>query len=152
MRKIQAIIILALLHWTLPCHAQTSGPGAALKSAPDEEEAVQFTDNNILFFYEAYADIPSSMESLAKCYSPEYRNAPTEFAKVDILKQITPVIERKIREAKDTKTVMLSIRCRIPEYDFTRKGFATPITADNFVTFDLWGGSYAVVYKGVSSP
>ena len=149
MKKIQIALVLALLHWTLPCSAQPSAPDAPAKKAADEDEAVRLTDNNILFFYEANADIPSPLESVAKSYSEQYRNAPTEFAKADVLKQITPVIERKIGEAKDTKDVMVSIGCRIADYDFARKGFDTTMTAESFVPFNLVGGNYAVAFKGI---
>ena len=151
MKKILLFTLLATLVWTVNGQNTTPNPAPPKTADADEDEPVRLTDNNILFFYEANADIPSTMESVAKCFSADYRNAPTEFAKVDILKQISPVIDRKIADAKGTKAVMVSLSCQIPDYDFTRKGFATTMTVESFVPFNLNGANYAVAFKGIKN-
>jgi hypothetical protein len=81
----KSLFFLLLLSLAAPSYGQITSPNEAPKAAAvDEDETVRITDNNILFFYEAKADIPWPMESLAQAYSPEYNSDnvafPSEFS------------------------------------------------------------------------
>lgn len=142
------LLALLALAWTQAGFAEKPAVSAA---ADDEDETVRLGDNNILFYYEANADIPSSNEVLTRTYSSEYRDARTEFEKVDIMQKVLPVIARKVAKAAEAREVMVRIHSQVPAYDFTRKGFSTGLNADTFIPFNLPGAEYAVVFKGIKN-
>lgn len=132
-----------------------SGAAVAAESATPsthaDDDVVQLSESNVLFFYEAHADFRSTPESLTAAFSSDYRNAPNEFAKQSLLQTVQPVIERKVKEAGETRQVMLRVNWAVPEYDFKRQGFPTGISSSSFVTFQTGGAQYAVAYKSVKA-
>ena len=145
--KIASLLAFTCVVWTAYPKPPETTPGPA--ATEQEEEAVRITDNNVIFFYEAFADIPSPIETVAMAYSQEYRQATNEFAKVEILKKVDPVIRRKIEQAKEPQEVFLRINWSVPTYDFSRQGFATGLSASSFVEFSAGNQAYAVTYKGM---
>jgi hypothetical protein len=147
--KTRIISLLAFTCVLCTAYSKPPEPAANPEAAESEEEVVPITNSNVIFFYEAFADIPSPIETVAMAYSQEYREATNEFAKVEVLKKVDPVIRRKIDQAKESQEVLLRINWRVPPYDFARQGFATGLSTSSFVEFSAGNQAYAVTYKGM---
>ncbi len=144
--KVATLLAFTCVVWT--AYAKPPEPTPEPPAAEQEEEAVPITENNVIFFYEAFAEIPSPIETVAMTYSQEYRQATNEFAKVEILKKVDPVIRRKIEEAKEPQQVLVRFNWTVPTYDFSRQGFATGISDSTYFPFS----AYAVACKGRMKP
>lgn len=96
---------------------------------------VRLSNDNIPYMYESRAAIAAPDHKMAELISVEYRRAKDEFTRHDLFKQIKPVLEDKLREGKNTKTVTLRIGTEIGEYDFEKTSFPTGLTETTFVPF-----------------
>jgi hypothetical protein len=148
---LQAALILSSSAFTIAVlgaeKIETKSVAVTVKE--NSEDVVRLDASNIIFLYEAYADLPSTLERLAHAYSSDYREARDEFAKQQLLEKLKPVLTRKTKEAAELDSVMIRLRWSAPEYDFKRQGFTSGISSSSFVPFDVSGCAYAASYKGV---
>ena len=100
-------------------------------------------DDNVMYFYETKAEIPTRREDLAKIISRDYRTAPDEFTGQELFQKVAPVIAKRIESARSTREVSVRIGGELPAYDFQRKGFSTGISNTTFIPFK---NGYAIQY------
>ncbi|MBK9990661.1 MAG: DUF4852 domain-containing protein [Verrucomicrobia bacterium] len=110
-------------------------------------QAVRLSDDNAPFVYEVKAEIPTPKETLAKILSNDYRNAPDEFTAHELFEKIEPVIDKRVAEAKTTKTWMIVIGAQLAAYDFKAKGFPSGFSESTFIPFNR---GYAVMFSNAS--
>lgn len=122
-------------------------PAAGDEDEEEEAELLQITDNNILFVYEAHADIPSPREDLISFLSSEFRSAKDEFSRKGAYDRAVPILERRLKEASEAETVTFTIGVDIPVYDFNRGGFVLNVNSDTFYPFNVEGRNYAIILK-----
>ena len=110
-------------------------------------KGVRINDTNIPFLYESRADIPAPNHKLAEMISSEYRNAQDEFTRRDLFQQTKPVIERRLREARETQRVYLRVGAQLAEYDFDKAGFPSGFGENTYINFsgeaNRWSGYQA---------
>jgi hypothetical protein len=101
------------------------------------------TDESVPFLYESRAEIKAPDTALAEYISTDYRSARDEFTKHDLFQQIKPILDKKLKEAKESKNVVLRIGARLGDYDFDKKAFSTGFGEATFIPFD---NGYAVTF------
>ncbi len=109
-------------------------------------EVLRITDENIPFLYEARIKTRVPDDTLAKYISSDYENAKDEFTRRDLFQQIKPVIEERIREAKQTTEVHLRISATLGTYDFERESFPTGLTSPLTIEFE---NRYSVILENL---
>ena len=103
-------------------------------STPQPEHA-KVTKDNVVFLYEARAELRVRDEELAAKGFSEYANARDEFSRHDILQRVKPIIEKRLGEAAATKRVYLDVSTNIGSYDFERRAFPTGVSEGTFIPF-----------------
>ena len=98
-------------------------------------EGTRITDNNIPFLYESRADVPAPDHKLAELISTEYRNAEDEFTRHDLFQQTKPVIDRRLREGRETGRVHVVVGGQLAEYDFDKSGFPSGFSDGTYIPF-----------------
>ena len=93
-------------------------------------EGIQITQQSVVLLYEARAEVRAPDHKLAEAISAEYRDSEDEFTRHELMQQIKPIIEKRLREAMETKNVFLLTRAYLGEYDFERRGFPTGLNMD----------------------
>lgn len=99
-------------------------------------DGTRITDTNAPFLYESRADIPAPDHKLAAMISSEYRNAEDEFTRHDLFQRTKPVVDRRLREGRETERVYLLVGGRLAEYDFDKIGFPSGFTEQTYIPFD----------------
>ena len=112
-------------------------------STPQPEHA-KVTKDNVVFLYEARAELRVRDEELAAKGFSEYANARDEFSRHDILQRVKPIIEKRLAEAGATKRVYLDVSTDIGSYDFERRAFPTGVSEGTFIPFHRQ--TYAVTF------
>ena len=107
-------------------------------------ERVSVSKDNIVFLYEARADLRAGDAELAAKGFSEYANARDEFSRHDILQRVKPIIEKRLAEAAATKLVYVDVATNIGSYDFERKAFPTGFSKGTFIPFHRQ--TYAVTF------
>jgi len=110
----------------------------------DSTKPARITDDNIIFLYEARAEIPAPDDKLYRFISIEYRRSEDEFTRHELAQKIKPVLEKKLSEALKTKFITVIIGDRLEEYDFDKSAFPTGISSGTYVPFD---NGYAVTFE-----
>lgn len=110
-------------------------------------EATKISDENIPFLYESRAEIMAPKQTLAEFLSSDYRNAKDEFTRHDLYKQVGPVLEKRLVDAKTVKEVVLHVGAKLGEYDFEQKTFPTGFGTTTFIPFS---NKYAVTFSNSS--
>ncbi len=101
----------------------------------------EITDQTVAILYEVKADIPTPRERIAESMSADYRQQRDEFSRHEFLEKLNPVIDRRIKEAAETKDFTVTVGTQLEDYDFTRKAFPTGTAPDSFIPFR---GDYVV--------
>ena len=91
------------------------------------------TEANILFLYEARAEIPAPHHKLAELISHEYRNARDEFTRHDLFQKIKPVIDRRLEEARSTSRVVVRVGAELADYQFEKGAFPSGFTESTYL-------------------
>jgi len=102
---------------------------------PAAPEHVNVSKDNVVFLYEARADLRVGDEELAAKGFSEYANARDEFSQHDILQRVKPIIEKRLSEAAATKLVYVDVATNIGSYDFEQRVFPTGFSEGTFITF-----------------
>ena len=90
-------------------------------------DGVQINQDSVVFLYEARAEVRVPEHKLAEIISGDYRAAQDEFTRHELMESIKPVIERRLKEAKDSGMVFMRTRSQLGDYDFDKAGFPTGV-------------------------
>ena len=101
----------------------------------------RITGDDIFFLYFAWTDdakdkLPwpddsrDKMLRLVYQISPAYRKAVDEFARKRALEATRPIVERRLRDARNTQRIHFSVQTVLGEYDFDRRAFPVSALSD----------------------
>lgn len=138
MLNLRFLLPLALLTQLLP----------AAQAVDDEDETPAITASVAPYIYDAYAAKPRGIAKIADRVSQDFRSAPDEFAQWDYLQKLTPVIQRKIKEAKETPVYKLLIGSDLDRYDFDQMAFPSGLVESSIIS--LKGSAYSVIFANIT--
>lgn len=110
----------------------------------ENTESVLVSDDNVHYYYESRADIKATDQELAKIISVDYRNARDEFTRHDLLQKITPVLKKRLAEAKTNDKIHLRVGSKLGDYDFDKKAFPIGFGKGTFIPFK---NGYVVTFE-----
>lgn len=111
------------------------------------QDVETLSDELTPFVYESRAQIPTSDEKLAEMLSSDYRNAPDEFAKHDLMQRIQPILKTRLADAKKRNEYSIRINTQLGQYDFNSKSFPSGFSETTFIPFN--GNKYGVMFDNV---
>lgn len=123
---------------SVPAPVEAGGrPASSAVSLPPSAgpQYVNLSKDNVVFLYEARAELRVRDEELAAKGFSEYANARDEFSRHDILQRVKPIIEKRLSEAAATKLVYVDVSTNIGSYDFERRAFPTGFSEGTFIPF-----------------
>lgn len=113
----------------------------------DDEEQALLNPTTAPYVYEAVAAKPKGVAFVASMISADFKNAPDEFAQWDFLQKLLPVIQRKIKQVKDTPVFVIKIGHSLDRYDFDAMAFPTGFSSATFIP--MRGTTNAVRFANV---
>lgn len=127
--------------------ATASGPAAASYSMPNWNEPLTSylplrSNNAVMFQYYAHTGVSPNYKTLASNMDQRYRSTSNDFSQHKILKEIKPLIDRKIAEAKAHPYVYWPMyQASLANYSFKRHGFSlsgTMLITGGNIGYDNW--------------
>lgn len=106
----------------------------------DEEELAAINASTIPYVYYNSTAKQLPLAWLASQVSSDFGRSPDEFAEHDLLVQMTPGLNRKLKALKDAPEFVLKIDGTLPRYDFEKSAFPFPMSLGHFARF----GDYTV--------
>lgn len=125
---------LAMFASLSPCLAENEAQEKA-KNTKKPNVPVELNGDNIVYYYEVNAEIPTPKVDLASIVSKDYQRARDEFTRHELFEKLKPVIEKRITAAKSNSRVIVKVDIQLPDYDFARQGFPTSLGSNPVVTF-----------------
>lgn len=98
--------------------------------------------NDVMFYYYANTGVTPDYKAIAKNFDRHYMDTTNVFTKHKILKQIRPIVDRKLAEAKAHPYVYWPMYgMSLGNYSFKRHGFpmqGTMLLGGGYLRYDSW--------------
>ena len=102
---------------------------------PDSDYTTLHSNTHIMYYYQAYRATPPNYKVMATTISRQYRATSDVFKKHALMKDLKPIMDKKMAEAKAHPYVAWPMQnLTLANYSFHRHGFA--LTGTNLLTGD----------------
>lgn len=102
---------------------------------PDSDYTTLHSNAHVMYYYEAYRATPPNYKVMATAISRQYRATSDVFKKHALMKDLKPIMNKKMAEAKAHPYVVWPMQnLTLANYSFHRHGFA--LTGTNLLTGD----------------
>jgi hypothetical protein len=110
---------------------------------PDSDYTTLHSNTHVMYYYEAYRATPPNYKIMATAISRQYRATSDVFKKHALMKDLKPIMDKKMTEAKAHPYVAWPMQnLTLANYSFHRHGFA--LNGTNLLTGDY---EYFPVYS-----
>jgi hypothetical protein len=102
---------------------------------PDSDYTTLHSNTHIMYYYQAYRATPPNYKVMATTISRQYRATSDVFKKHALMKDLKPIMDKKMAEAKAHPYVAWPMQNQtLADYSFQRHGFA--LTGTSLLTGD----------------
>ncbi len=138
-----------------------SNPSAQSLARPDVHTAdsaytTLHSDTHIMYYYEAYRATPPDYKGMAAIISRQYRTTTDVFKKHSLMKDLQPIMDKKLAKAKAHPYVAWPMQnLTLTNYSFHRHGFALTGTSlltgsdEYFLNYNYYvsGNPYSITLR-----